>query len=187
MAHLRVVPPLDPDDMEPDPPSAEQYIACPDGTLVSGVYAKWQGSYYDAYSIGEDVWIWHRVTGDLPTDWIPIPGTFREGSRRSSFRRQIPTDELERFVSLSSTGTWQGLEFGIVAYTDDGMVAVRGEYSPEMIELLESGSAPQLEVVEAGRAGVVGDLPWSEMSDFRTEMRDLPLPKPNTPRPSDEH
>ncbi|MGJ9421333.1 hypothetical protein [Aeromicrobium sp. CF3.5] len=83
-------------------------------------------------------------------------------------------------MSLTSTGTWQGLEFGIVAYSDDGMVAVRGEYSPEMIELLESGSAPQLEVVESGRAGVVGDLPWSEMSDFSTAMTDLPLPRPDT-------
>ncbi|MBG6180729.1 hypothetical protein IWX62_001935 [Arthrobacter sp. CAN_A1] len=168
---------MDPENIPPDPPVLEWYIACPDGTLISGVYIKWQGSYYNGYSIGTDMWIEHRLKGDLPGGWIPIPGSVNKGSGRSSVRRHIPLDEVERYVSLQSYGTWQKLEFGIVAYKEDGSVAVHGEYSPAMIELLESGSAPQLEVVEAGRAGVIGDLPWTEMSSFRTEMTDVPLPK----------
>ncbi|MHA7277879.1 hypothetical protein ACX80O_15360 [Arthrobacter sp. Hz1] len=171
------MPPLDPENIPPDLPGLEWYIACPDGTLISGVYIKWQGSYYSGYSIGTDMWIEDRVKGDLPWEWIPIPGTFHEGSERSSFRRYIPMDEVERFVSLRSTGIWKGLEFEVIAYSEDGIVAVHGGYSPVMIELLKSGCAPQLEVLESGRAGVIGDLPWAEMSNFRTEMTDVPLPK----------
>ena len=171
------MPPLDPENIPPDPPAREWCVACPDGTLVSGVYIKWQGSYYDGYSIGTDMWIRHRGEGELPGAWLPIPGSHHKESGRSGFRRRIPLDEVERYVSLRSYGTWQGLEFGIVAYEKDGSVAVRGEYSPAMIELLESGAAPQLEVSEAGRAGVIGDLPWTEMSNFRTTMNDLPLPR----------
>lgn len=174
---MHLVPPLRPEDTPEDPPVVESYIACPDGTLVSGHYLKWQGSYYVGYSIGTDMWIRHRVTDDLAGEWIPIPGSFNPGSGRTTYRRRVPTAEVERYVSLTSTGTWQGLQFGIVAYHEDGTVAVRGGYSPKMIELMESGAAPRLEVVEAGRAGVIGDLPWSEMSDFSTEMRDLPLPQ----------
>ncbi|NOJ60709.1 hypothetical protein [Arthrobacter sp. 260] len=156
---------------------SENYVACPDGVLVSGHYIEWNGNFYEGYSIGTDMWIRHRVAEDLSAEWIPLPGSFNPGSGRTTYRRRVLTAEVERYVSLTSTGMWRGLQFGIIAYSEDGTVAVRGGYSPEMIELLESGAAPQLEAVEAGRAGVIGDLPWSQMSDFSTIMTDLALPQ----------
>lgn len=155
----------------------ESYIACPDGTLVSGHYIQWNKHFYAGYSIGSDLWIRHRVEGSLSAEWIPIPGSFHEVSGRTTFRRRVPRSEVERYVRIHASGTWRGQQFGIEQYNHDGSVAVRGGYSPAMIELLASGSAPQLEVLESGRAGVIGDLPWAEMSDVRTEITDLDLPR----------
>ncbi|MHA7277878.1 hypothetical protein ACX80O_15355 [Arthrobacter sp. Hz1] len=84
---------------------------------------------------------------------------------------------MERYVRIHASGTWRGQQIGIEQYIDNGTVAVRGGYSPEMIQLIETGAAPQLEVSEAGRAGVTGFLPWSEISNLGTEMVDLPLPE----------
>ena len=155
----------------------ERYIACPDGTLVSGHYIQWNGHFYEGYSIGTDLWIRHRVKDALSAEWIPLPGSCNEASGRATFRRKVPRNEVERYVRIHASGTWRGQRFGIKQYIDDGTVAVRGGYSEEMIKLLETGAAAQLEVSEAGRAGVIGHLPWSEMSNVSTELVDLPLPE----------
>lgn len=176
MVELRPVPPSDPENRPPDEPLLENYVACPDGALVSGHYIEWIGNFYEGYSIGSDLWIRHRVAGNLSAEWIPIPGSFNEASGRTTYRRSLPRHEVDRYVAIQLTGDWHGLRFGIEVYLEGGTVAVRGGYSPEMIRLLESGSAPRLEAVESGRAGVTGELPWAEMSNFSTEVRDLPLP-----------
>ncbi|GAA1120446.1 hypothetical protein [Arthrobacter flavus] len=157
----------------------ESYTVCPDGTLVSGHYIRWNKHFYEGYSIGSDLWIRHRVEGSLSAEWIPLPGSFHEASGRRTFRRRVPSSEVERYVRIHASGTWRGQQFGIEQYIDNGTVAVRGGFSPEMIQLMETGAAAQLELSESGRAGVTGFLPWSEMSNFSTEMTDLALPSPS--------
>lgn len=173
---MHLVPPLDPEQLPPDPPVLERYIACPDGTLVSGHYIQWHGHFYEGYSIGTDLWIRHRAKGTLSPEWIPIPGSHNGVSGRMSFRRSVHPTEVERYVRILTSGTWHGQQFGIEQYVEDGTVAARGGYSQGIIDLLQSGAASQLEILESGRAGVSGYLPWAEISDVQTKMTDLTLP-----------
>ncbi len=166
--------------MDPDDSSAETRGRLevskvhPDGTLASGLYARWHDDLYDAYQIGEELWISYRSNGQHPEGWRVKPGSWNEQSGMSSFARTVTQDEVQQYVNIQTWGMWRGFRFGLYEYHEDGMVSIRGSGGQDLLALINAGEAYGLETPDEGR-DVYGRLPWDQITDIQEDVRPMPL------------
>lgn len=175
MDGLHLVPPLTPAQAAArEPVELERLDFYPDGNRVSGRYVQWRGQLYSSFSKLDGLWIEYRDTGPAPAGWEARRGSYDPRSGKSTFRRRIDRTEVERHVVFRSTGAWQGFNFVLGEFLEDGTVMVWG-HGEVLADLIDAGKAPGLETMDRGRS-VTGVLPWAELADVVHEVTELPLP-----------